>query len=97
MQTAIQACIDIGDQILAWEGADEPPRSRDVFPALSDVGRLDSALAYRLADLVGLRNSLVHHYVRITRADVERSLPEVIGAASGFAEMAADWLAGPAS
>jgi len=92
-QTAIQACVDIADQVLAWENVDEPPRSRDVFPALAAASRLDPALAQRLSGLVGLRNSLVHNYAHVSREEMVQKLPEVIGAAGEFAEAAARWLA----
>ncbi|MBI3945510.1 MAG: DUF86 domain-containing protein [Armatimonadetes bacterium] len=58
-QIAIQACVDLADQILALQGIAEPAHSRDVFPALARAGLLDAGIAGDLARLVGLRNALV--------------------------------------
>jgi len=94
LQIAIQACVDLGDRILAAEGLDEPARQRDVFPALAHAGILDQAIAQELADLVGLRNALAHHYSRVTTAEVAARVPTVMAATQVFARMAARWVRG---
>ena len=91
-QTAVQACVDAADQMLASEGIEEPPRSQDVFPALAGAGILAPALAERLRRLVGFRNVLAHEYLTVTVEDLETRVPEVIEGAQEFSEAAARWL-----
>lgn len=91
-QIVIQACVDIADQVLATEGIEEPARARDVFPAMSAAGLLDADLARRLAELVGFRNILAHEYLTVTLQDLEAHVPEIIAAATAFAEAVARWL-----
>src|SRR5689334_18446898 len=60
VQLSAQLCINISDRILAARGIEEPPRARDVFPLMANLGILTRELGVTLAELTDLRNNVVH-------------------------------------
>jgi uncharacterized protein YutE (UPF0331/DUF86 family) len=64
-QTAIEACIDAAQHIVADQGLDVPTSNADAFRALSRAGLIDADLAATLAGAVGFRNVLVHDYAEV--------------------------------
>lgn len=69
LQVAIQACIDIGAQLVAERTLPAPDDYRGIFESLEAAGMLDQRLARQLGDAAGLRNILVHGYLDV---DLER-------------------------
>lgn len=65
LQTAIEACIDIGNHIISSEGYRPPRDYRDVFTVLQENDVVDDELAVMLRQMAGLRNRLVHLYWEI--------------------------------
>lgn len=65
LQTVIQAIIDIGNHLVADAGLGAPERYSDILEKLSGAGLIDAELARRLVPVVGMRNVLVHEYVRL--------------------------------
>jgi len=61
-QTAIEACIDIGEMVLRSETGSVPETNADVFRALRERDVLDEAVSDRMADAAGFRNVLAHQY-----------------------------------
>jgi uncharacterized protein YutE (UPF0331/DUF86 family) len=61
-ETAIEACIDIGELLLRADGADVPETNASVFRELGDRGVLADDLAERMAQAAGFRNVLSHQY-----------------------------------
>ncbi len=74
LQLAIQACIDIGAQLVSELSADAPADYAGVFKALADAGALEVELADRLARAAGLRNVLVHLYLDLDDRQVFAAL-----------------------
>lgn len=68
LQTAIEACIDIGNHIIASEGYRAPRDYRDVFTVLEENRVVTGADAKKLRQMAGLRNRLVHLYWEIDNA-----------------------------
>jgi uncharacterized protein YutE (UPF0331/DUF86 family) len=64
LQLSIQTCIDIGAHLVAELGMSTPSDYRGIFDSLRPAG-LDSTLADRLEDAVGMRNILVHGYLDV--------------------------------
>lgn len=62
LQTAIEACIDIGQMYLAGHGASVPDENAAVFRELQARGILDDETARQMADAAGFRNVLAHRY-----------------------------------
>ena len=63
--TAIEACIDTGNHIIASEGYRAPQDYRDVFTVLEENRVVIDLLATKLRQMAGLRNRLVHLYWEI--------------------------------
>lgn len=76
MLIAIQAAIDIGEQIIAERRFDRPSSYRETFEILGARGVLASDLAARLASLAAFRNVLVHVYWKLDLERVEAHLQE---------------------
>ena len=70
MQIAIQNVVDIAAHLSAALATGEVPESyHDAILALGRLGLLDPSFAERIAPMAGLRNILVHGYLRL---DVDR-------------------------
>lgn len=74
LQLAIQACIDIGAQLVSELSVDPPSDYGGVFRSLGAAGHLDQDLAERLARAAGQRNVLVHMYLDLDDREVFASL-----------------------
>jgi uncharacterized protein YutE (UPF0331/DUF86 family) len=64
-QTAIEACIDAAQHVVADRGLGTPASNADAFRLLARDGVLDRSLATSLAGAVGFRNVLVHGYADV--------------------------------
>jgi uncharacterized protein YutE (UPF0331/DUF86 family) len=82
-QVAIECCSDIASHLLVSHGLQRPATRRDVFLVLADAGVIDAPYAETMAQMVQLRNRLVHlywdvdpermhHYLRDDVAHLER-------------------------
>jgi uncharacterized protein YutE (UPF0331/DUF86 family) len=74
LQVAIQACIDLGTQLVSEESAPPPSNYADVFRILGERDVLPTELAHRLGDAARQRNLLVHLYMEIDNRAVFASL-----------------------
>lgn len=54
LQLSIQCCLDIGDSVLGRVGEPEPPRYRDIFPALERRGIIPAQVAREMERLNGV-------------------------------------------
>lgn len=61
-QTAIEACIDIGQMVLKAEASDVPETNTAVFRMLGDEDVLGDDVSERMAQAAGFRNVLAHQY-----------------------------------
>lgn len=77
LQLAIQACIDVGAQLVSELSADAPADYAGVFRALAEAGHLDAGLADRLARAARMRNLLVHMYLDLDHRRVFAALSEL--------------------
>ena len=62
LQTAIEACIDLGRHLVLVACWGEPATGREVAGALMAHGVLTEAQARLLGEMIGFRNILVHEY-----------------------------------
>jgi uncharacterized protein YutE (UPF0331/DUF86 family) len=74
LQLAIQACIDLGTQVVSEQSAPPPSNYADVFKILGERKVLSAELAHRLGDAARQRNLLVHLYMEIDNRAVFASL-----------------------
>ena len=65
-----EAVLDIGHHVLAGRGHPVPRTYREVVPGLVAGGVFTADLGARLDGMAGMRNILVHDYVRVDAAQV---------------------------
>lgn len=65
IERACQASIDLAMHIVASEHLGVPQSSAEAFELLQQAGKLDKALASRLAGMTGFRNIAIHQYQNI--------------------------------
>ena len=65
IERACQAAIDLAMHVVADLHLGMPQGSADAFALLQRAGKLESALAGRLAGMTGFRNIAVHEYQQI--------------------------------
>jgi uncharacterized protein YutE (UPF0331/DUF86 family) len=79
LQTAIAACIDLGNHIIAAEHYRPPKDYRDIFTVLNETGVLPSEFTVTLRRMAGLRNRLVHLYWEVDDAQIYDDLQNHLG------------------
>lgn len=62
---SIEACIDIGNHMIAGMGLRRPEDYKDVFVILEEKGVLSSSLSEKLQNMAKFRNLLVHFYTKV--------------------------------
>ena len=62
LETAIQACIDIGNHIISQEEMGSPADYGEIFLILAQKGVIDDKQAEKLIRMAGFRNVLIHEY-----------------------------------
>lgn len=93
VQTAVEACANVGNHLIARLQLALAEDYASVFRVLGDAGILDRDLAARMAELARFRNLLVHLYWRVDHRQVHRRLEERIGLLEGFREQVTRFLA----
>ena len=91
LEIAAQCCIDIGHHLIALEDAQKPRDYYEAILRLGEIGVLPSDFARRIAPLAGLRNILVHEYVKLNWDRVQQSLKQLDDLVQ-FAELVRRWL-----
>ena len=67
LQIAIQAVLDICNHIVADLGLEAPSEYRQVPEILANRKLLPKRLSQRISSMIGLRNILVHEYLKVDR------------------------------
>ena len=65
LHLAVEACLDIGQHVIAQEGFRRPADNPDVFTVLVEEQILPGDLQPRLMAMARFRNLIVHDYARI--------------------------------
>ncbi len=60
LQEAIEACLDIGNHIIAEKGFRRAEDYKDIFRVLEEEKIIDSGLSSKLQEMAQFRNLLVH-------------------------------------
>lgn len=85
LQIAIQALLDVGNHILAAEGANGVEEYVDIIVGLAERGVLPREFAESIRGMAGFRNLLVHGYARVDLARVHDFLRTRLGDFEVFA------------
>jgi uncharacterized protein YutE (UPF0331/DUF86 family) len=70
LQMAIEACLDIANHIISYEGLREPLNNKDTFQVLLEQRIISEELAESLKKMAQFRNLIVHDYFKIQPAIV---------------------------
>jgi uncharacterized protein YutE (UPF0331/DUF86 family) len=92
LEVAAQCCLDISHRIIALENAQKPRDYYEAILRLGELGVIPAEFARRLAPLAGLRNILVHEYVRVDWERIHQHLQRLADLVA-FAEAIRRWLA----
>jgi uncharacterized protein YutE (UPF0331/DUF86 family) len=84
LQVAIQAMLDICNHIVADMGLEAPSEYRQVPDILAERKLLPIRLSKRMSAMIGLRNILVHEYLKVDRRLVYNVLKKDLGDFQSF-------------
>ena len=70
LQLAIEACLDIGERIVAREAWRRAADNQDVFAILTEERVIPADMLPRLRSMARFRNLIVHEYARVDDAAV---------------------------
>lgn len=76
-QIAAQCCIDIGSHILAGQALGVPESYAEIFYLLSESRVMSADLAEKFALVSGLRNLLVHDYLKLKPERIYANLGQI--------------------
>ncbi len=65
LQMATEACLDIANHIISYEGYREPEDNKDVFKVLSENNIIEADLRDKLVKMTKFRNVIVHDYLKV--------------------------------
>ncbi len=92
LQVSIQAVVDICSYLVASLQAAMPSAYRELPQALSKEGIFPKEFADRLADMIGLRNVLVHEYMEVDLRTVHEMVRERLSDFDDFARCIVSYL-----
>jgi uncharacterized protein YutE (UPF0331/DUF86 family) len=65
LQMATEACLDIANHIISYEGYREPEDNKDAFKVLSENDIIAEDLRDKLIKMAKFRNVIVHDYLKV--------------------------------
>jgi len=83
-----QACIDLGEEVIAYKKLRKPTTHRDTFDVLGQANIISQDLELRLGKMAGFRNVIAHDYVKIDYTLVYNVLHTQLAGISEFVEVA---------
>jgi len=76
LQTCLEAITDIAGHLVAALNLRKPEDRGELMAILAEAGIIPQALAASLTQAIGMRNVIVHGYLRVALELVHRSLQE---------------------
>lgn len=87
LHMAVEACLDIANHIISYEGYREPVDNKDIFQVLFEQKILDKKLMENLKKMAQFRNVIVHDYIRVQPEIVYAILQKNFGDVLEFANL----------
>lgn len=82
LHMAVEACLDIANNIISYEGYREPKNNKDSFEVLKEQGIISDELNIQLTKMAQFRNVIVHDYLKIQPEIVysilKKNIPDII-------------------
>jgi uncharacterized protein YutE (UPF0331/DUF86 family) len=91
LQVAVQCCLTICHRIIALESAQKPIDHYGAILMMGELGVLPAEFAHHFAPIAGLRNILVHEYVKIDWSRIHQALQKT-EEIQQFADFVRQWL-----
>ncbi|OGD47007.1 hypothetical protein A3K69_01575 [Candidatus Bathyarchaeota archaeon RBG_16_57_9] len=92
LHLAIEAVIDIGNEIISVRQLRRPDQFRDIPEILAESGIIPESLAAEVTKMIGFRNLLVHDYAAIDLTLEYRFLETRLQDFEEYMKYIADWL-----
>ena len=86
LQTALEACLDVGNRLISVAGLRQPADNRDVFLIMIEAGILPLERLEAFQRMAGFRNILVHEYTKLDDAAVYGIFQRRLDDLTAFAE-----------
>lgn len=93
LQVAVESCIDIAYHVAAARGWPPPEGARAAFEELAVHRVITPALATRLGRAAGMRNILVHDYIRVDRGILAAAVHNALSDLAQFGAVVGELLA----
>lgn len=88
----VDLAVDVNSHLAAALLGRAPSEYRESFDLMAQAGVIETAMAVRLKPSVGMRNVIVHEYVRLDLARVAAVVPEAIDAYRSYVTAVARFL-----
>ena len=85
LQMAVEACLDIANHIISYEGYREPVDNKDTFSVLAENNIIYENLSENLKRMAKFRNIVVHDYLSVDPEIVYSILNKHLADISTFA------------
>ncbi len=92
LQESIEACLDIGNHIIAEKGLRRAEDYKDIYKVLEEEGIIDTELSSRLQEMAQFRNLLVHRYGKIDTKRIFIIMSEGLGDIKEFVRKVLDYI-----
>lgn len=92
LQTAIEACLDIGSHIIASENYDKAETYAEVFKVLVSEGVVGQELLSNLVSMARFRNRLVHMYWEIDDQSIYDIVKEKLSDFDSYLRYIVNWI-----
>ncbi len=86
LHLAVEACLDMGQHIIAREGFRTPVDNKDTFAVLQEEGIISAEFLPKATAMARFRNLIVHDYAQIDNAAVFGILKRHLGDFDTFAQ-----------
>ena len=86
LHLSVEACLDIGQHIIAQEGYRTPKDNRDTFHVLNEENIISDSLLTKVNNMAGFRNLIVHDYAQIDNKTVHEILQQHLQDFDAFAQ-----------
>jgi len=84
LHLAVEACLDLAQHIISYQGFREPLDNKDCFQVLYEEGITSQSLADRLKKMTQFRNVVVHDYIKIDPEIVFAIIQKDLGDITAF-------------
>lgn len=79
LEVTIQACLDIAAHLVAQMALEKPKENKDLFRTLANHKIISISLTKKLIAMTGMRNVLIHQYLKVQRDKIYQTIKNDLG------------------